>query len=185
MSVQLAPAQGLLRWLRGVGLTTTSAALSVAAHAAAGGALPDPGVTAVITALLASAGVALADRQRGPLGILSALAANQMAFHVFFQLSGAHAAHPVHPATPFAPVQMAFGHIASAILTGLLLSSAERALFGVARFLRRVLPRVPHRTPPPARETCVACIPARSRRLIAQLTAQRIHALRGPPAPAR
>ncbi|MHA6797802.1 hypothetical protein [Bounagaea algeriensis] len=182
MSVELVPAQGLLRWLRGGGLTATSAALSVAAHTAAGGALPDPWTTTLITALLASAGVALADRQRGPLGILSALAANQVAFHQFFQLSGAHAAHPAHPVTSFSPTHMALGHIASAILIGSLLTSAERALFGLARLLRRFLPRVPHRTPPAARETHFVCIPARVRRPIAQLTAQRIHGLRGPPA---
>ncbi|MBB5154246.1 hypothetical protein [Saccharopolyspora phatthalungensis] len=180
MTARLAPTQGALRVLRGAGLATTSASLSVAAHAAAGGSLPDLGTTVVITVLLSGAGVALADRKRGSWSILGALAISQLALHVFLQLVASHQDGAGHPGMPFSSSAMTLGHAAVVLLTGLVMSRAERALFVVARLLGLLLPRrsrpLPVVTTP--RTVWILTVTVRS---LAQLIYQRIHARRGPP----
>lgn len=140
-------------------------------------------MTTVVTLLLAGAGIALADRQRGPWGILGALGTSQLALHAFLEfMSGSGAAmhqHGHHGAHLAAPV-MTIGHVAVVIATGLAMTRAEQALFVVARLLRAVLPRrtgpLPVVTPPPA-----VCIPAQITRTLAQLIHRRIQPQRGPP----
>lgn len=82
---------------------------------------------------------------------------------------------------PFDPWTMTLGHAAAAVLTGLLLAHAERALFVVARFLGLILPRKSDPLP-----VCVplrtVCITATSVRPLAEILYQRIHSRRGPPA---
>src|ERR1700743_3007616 len=76
------PTRGAPRVWRGVALAVTSAMLAVAAHAAAGGGLPDPGLTALLTIGVAAVGVALADRRRSAGAIIAVLGAAQLATHV-------------------------------------------------------------------------------------------------------
>ncbi|GAB3286337.1 hypothetical protein [Parasphingorhabdus pacifica] len=180
MTIRLTPTQGLLRALRGVGLAITSASLSVAAHTAAGGSLPEPGMTTVITLLLAGTGVALANRKRGPKHIVGALLVAQCALHQSLQVTGSNG-HPGHAAAPFDTATMTFGHIAVAVLTGLVLARAEHALFVVATFLGMILPRR-HSPLPVATSLRTICIPARTVRGTAEILYQRIHSRRGPPA---
>lgn len=137
-------------------------------------------MTALVTFLLAGSGIALAHRQRGPLGILGALGASQLALHAFLEImSGHHPAAGQHAMHLPAPT-MALGHVAVVLSTGLVMTHAERALFVVARLLRAILPRkagsTPVLTPPPS-----VCVPAPIARTLAQLIQQRIHAQRGPP----
>lgn len=183
MTVQLTPTRGALRVLRGVGPAVTSAALSVAAHTAAGGSLPDPGTTTVITALLAGTGVAMADRRRGPLGIFGALGASQAALHGFLELTANHQGHTAQPGIPLSPVGMLLGHLVAVLVVGVLLSGAENALFALVRLLRRVLPQV-LRTPLPAQRPPGTRPAGRHVRPLVQLVHRRIHAPRGPPAAA-
>ncbi|MGW1680427.1 hypothetical protein [Saccharopolyspora sp. NPDC002376] len=134
----------------------------------------------MITVLLASAGVALADRKRGSWSILGALGVSQLSLHVFLQLVASHQDAPGALGMPISPVAMALGHIGVVLFTGLLMARAERALFVVARLLRSVLLRRPR----PLRivtELRTVCIPAVTVRQLAHLVHQRIHALRGPP----
>lgn len=180
--VHLTPTRGVLRLLRGVVLATTSASLSVAAHAAAGGALPDPGTTAVITVLLTGAGVALADRRRGSRVIVGALTISQLALHAFLQLVGSHQHQNGHAGLPFDPPMMLAGHLLAAVLTGLLLARAEHALFVAAKFLRMILPRkhTPLSQPTSLR---TVCIPAEVVHATAEVLYRCIHPPRGPPPP--
>lgn len=174
---QVAPTRGAARALRGAALAGTAATLSVAAHATAGGALPDLGTTALITALLAGVWTALADRERGTAVIISALGISQLVLHFLLELT----AHHQHGAanTGFDPGTMLLGHIAAAALAGLLLSRAERALFVIARLLGRFLPRKPAALPIRiARPTIRSRTPFQA---LAEFIYQRIHALRGPP----
>lgn len=180
MVVRLTPAQGALRALRGAGLAITAASLSVAAHAAAGGSLPDPVTTAIVTALLVGAGTALADRRRGPFTIVGALGLTQLTLHLFLQLSGSHQGHQGHHGLPFDPAVMVAGHLLAAVVTGLVLARAEQALFVVARVLALVLPRK-HSALPVVVPLRTVCIPAPTQRVIAQLIRRRIHTPRGPP----
>lgn len=169
--------------LRGAGLAVTSAALSVAVHSAAGGSLPDPGTTTVVTALLAGAGVAMADRRRGPLGILGALGGSQAAMHTFLELTANHQGHPIESGVPLSPLGMLLGHLAAVLVVGGLLSSAESALFALVRLLRRVLPQV-FRGPAPMRPPQDVRLTSRHVRPLVQLVHRRIHTPRGPPAAA-
>jgi hypothetical protein len=142
--------------LRGVGLATTSTALSLAAHAAAGGALPAPGTTFVVTSSLAGAGIALADRRRGRRFIVAALGANQLVIHLVLQHTNTDS-HAYSAGLPLSAMSMFWGHAAAAILTGLMLARAELALFAMARLLGLILPR--KSTPFPITLTRPACAP--------------------------
>ena len=83
-------------------------------------------------------------------------------------------------ALPIPAPTMALGHVAVVLVTGLVMTHAERALFVVTRLLQAILPRrvrsLPVVTSPPS-----VCVPAQRGRTIAQLIYQRIHAQRGPP----
>jgi hypothetical protein len=134
----------------------------------------------VITALLAGAGVALADRKRGSWGILGALTTSQLLLHVLLQLVAVHQDGPGHVGPPFAPMAMTIGHAVVVVLTGLAMAHAERALFVVARLLHSVLPR---KSKPflVVTQPHTVCTPAITVRDLAQLIYQRIHGRRGPP----
>jgi hypothetical protein len=134
----------------------------------------------LITALLAGAGVALADRRRGSLIIVGALSLNQVALHLFLQLTGSHQDGMPYAGMPFAPTTMLCGHAAAAVLTGLMLARAEHALFVVARFLGLILPRKSSPLPAVAPLRTVR-IRKDTVRVTAQLIHPRIHAPRGPP----
>ena len=180
VTTRTTPTRGALRVVRGVGLATTAASLSVAGHAAAGGALPDPGTTVAVTALLAGAGVGLADRRRGPWAIVGDLSLSQFALHLFLQLAGSHQgqAHAIGPS--FDPATMIAAHVLAVAGTGLLLGRAEAAVFLLTALWNRILPRKPDRFPflAPLRVICPTPVTLRTR---AQLTVRRIHGLRGPP----
>ncbi|MER7010507.1 hypothetical protein ABT324_03640 [Saccharopolyspora sp. NPDC000359] len=163
-------------------LATTSASLSVAAHVAAGGSLPDLGTTTVITILLAGAGVALADRKRGSWGILGALGVSQLSLHAFLQLVASHQDGPGAVGMPYSPWEMTLGHIGVVLLTGLLMARAEQALFVVARLLRSILPRRP-RPLLTVTEVRSVCTPAITVRPLVHLLHRRINTRRGPPGP--
>ncbi|CAL99428.1 hypothetical protein A8924_0460 [Saccharopolyspora erythraea NRRL 2338] len=181
MTIQLTPAKGALRVLRGAGLAITSASLSVAAHMTSGGSLPDPGTTALITALLSGAGVALAGRRRGLPSIVGALAVAQLALHVFLQLAGSHQGTPGHLVAPFDPVGMSAGHALAALLTAVLLARAERALFVIARLLGLFLPPSQPRLLTVTKPGVIRA-PARPVRIPSHQAHLRRHPLRGPPA---
>jgi len=138
MTGQPAPTRGAPRALRGGLLASTAAALAVTAHGLAGGGWPDTGFTLLLTALLAGAGTALADRRRGLPAILGALGASQLAMHLLLS-----APHP-HQAGAGLGLQwpvMTAAHAVAVLLTALLLAKAEAAVFAVARALAALLPR--------------------------------------------
>ncbi|MCP2260564.1 hypothetical protein LX15_004282 [Streptoalloteichus tenebrarius] len=126
---------------RGVALAVSSATLAVAAHAAAGGSVPDTGLAAVLTVLLAGAGTALADRRRGPVAILAALGGSQFLLHVLLQALAGHGHGPHHALPGFDPGLMTAAHVGAALLTAGLLLGAERSVFAVATALAMLLPR--------------------------------------------
>lgn len=163
-----------------------TAALAVAAHAAAGGGLPSTGVTVVLTVLLAGAGVALADRRRGFAAILGLVAGSQLGMHVLLDnLAHAHAPGTAAVASPGA---MFATHTAAALVIAVLLAGAEAAVFACTAVLRWLLsasgvlalsrPPNPHARPRPAEPP--AAPPARS--FMLDVLLRRVHARRGPPA---
>lgn len=165
------------RVLRGLAAAGCSAALAVAAHAAAGGGLPSTGLTVVGTALLGGAGVALADRRRGPLAILAALGAGQLGMHVVLGLGHAHQPGAGHAD----PVAMTALHAAAVLVVAMLLAGAENAAFAVAAVLGWLLGG-PLRVsgPAPAAAPVLAVLPA-APSLVTSILLRRVHGRRGPP----
>src|ERR1700743_1845148 len=140
------PTRGAPRVWRGVALAVTSAMLAVAAHAAAGGGLPDPGVTALLTIGVAAVGVALADRRRSIGAVIAVLGAAQLATHVLLSFAemgmaggmGGDMAAAGHSYTP----AMLGAHAVAVLLSAWLLVRADDAVFLVASVLARLLPRL-------------------------------------------
>lgn len=166
--------------LRGVLLATTSAALAVTAHVCAGGTLPNFGLTLTFAGLLAALGVSMADRQHSTPAILGTLAMSQLALHLLLQTLAGHRRGPTVPVPEFDPALMTAGHALAALLTGLLLSRAEQAVFRAAAALGLLLPR--RLTPLPVlRPPRVPPVPAEPGGGVVQVLLRRAHPRRGPP----
>lgn len=118
--------------------------LTITAHALGGGALPDLGLTVLVTVLFGGVGFALADRRRGPLAILAVLATGQALTHAMLVwLNHSHAAG--HVGVLSGP-RMLLAHAAVTGITALLLAKAESLIFLVAGALAAAFPaRPPHR----------------------------------------
>jgi hypothetical protein len=155
-------------------LAVTSGALAVAAHAAAGGGLPQAAPTVLLTAGVAAVGVSLADRQRSLRAILAVLAAAQLATHVILSIGAMDMPSQADGRVMFAAHALAVG------LSAVLLARADAAVFRVAGILSMLLPvalavppvpdgpvRVHRRRTPQDRRTAVLLC--------------RRHARRGPP----
>ncbi|SHE65293.1 hypothetical protein SAMN05444320_101681 [Streptoalloteichus hindustanus] len=164
---------------RGAALALSSATLAVAAHAAAGGSVPDTGLAAVLTVLMAGAGTAMADRRRSAPAILAALGGSQVLLHVLLQALAGHGAHHAPPG--FDPSRMVATHVVATLLTAALLVGAERAVFAVAAALAMLLPR--RLAPPPAWAPLrLASVPIGTVPLPLDVLLRRVHTRRGPPA---
>lgn len=138
--IELAPVRGVLRVLRGVALAVCSTVLAVAAHAAGGGGVPNAGLALLLAVLLAAAGVGLARRRRSLPGILGVLTVTQVVLHFLLACADLHAA-PVRAMFSIAWGMVA-AHAVAVLVTALMLTKAEAAVFGVAAALVRLLPRV-------------------------------------------
>jgi hypothetical protein len=185
--------RGAPRVLRGVTLAGCSAALTVAAHTAAGGSAPSTGLTLVLTMLLAGLGVALADRRRGFPVILVVVGTSQLGMHVL--LSGplygtgygpGHGPESGHGHDVTVAGGMVALHAVAAVLTAVMLAGAESAVFATVAVLGwalRTVAVVPRPLPvlgprlsfmPPAwMPGCLAI----------EVLLRRVHARRGPPNP--
>lgn len=133
------PARGVLRGVRGTAMAVCSTALAVAAHAAGGGGWPDLGLAALVLVLLATAGASLARRRRGFPGILGVLAVTQVQLHFLLALADHHAGPGQSMFWP--GWRMLAAHAVAVLLTALVLTKAEAAVFAVAAALARLLPQ--------------------------------------------
>jgi hypothetical protein len=134
----------LARTVRGGAMACCATVLAITAHVLGGGSTPPSWLAAALTAALASAGVALADRQRGPLMLLLAFGASQATMHWLLDVAEhwRHAAHTLHTHAPAAsadPLLMIALHALAALAMALLLAVADRAASGVAEALRWLL----------------------------------------------
>ncbi|MBB5958756.1 hypothetical protein FHS29_005365 [Saccharothrix tamanrassetensis] len=125
------------RLARAVLLAVTSAALSVAAHGAAGGDVTEFAPALPLTVLVAFGGAATAERGRRPWTILGTLGVAQLGQHALLNL-GNHVAEG--PGLGFSPVAMTAAHVVAALLTGLLLARADSALAALATAVSRLVP---------------------------------------------
>lgn len=142
--------RGPPRAVRGCAFTVVSALLAIAAHVAGSGRPPQTASLVIAVVALAAASSAVADRQRGLLGVLALTGAGQLAVHlVLFGLDG-HAPDPRGLPAPGAghPLVMIVVHVLAAAIVAIVLTGAYASAFAVAAALARVL----HRSlvPPPA-----------------------------------
>jgi hypothetical protein len=122
-------------------LAITSAVLTDAAHAVAGGGLPSTGLTALLTVGVAAAGIAMAGRRRSPLAILAVLGVAQLATHVLLSVEAlASGQDMMMRGMPFDGIGMIGAHVIAVLLSAGLLAKADAALFAVAALLTMVLP---------------------------------------------
>jgi hypothetical protein len=134
-------------------LAVTSAALAVAAHAVAGGGLPDPALTALLTVGLAAFGVALADRRHGVGTVLLVLGAAQLATHVLLSVAEPDMAG----GRMDTPLLMTGAHAVAVLVTAALLASADAVLFRLAAVFSMLLPTVLVAPPVPAGPVALRC----------------------------
>lgn len=144
MTGQPAPTRGVPRIVRGASLAVVSAALAVAAHTVAGGMMPDPGLTALLTVGVAAVGIAMADRRRSQGAILLVLGAAQLATHVLLSVASQGMPDVVDP------LVMTAAHAVAVLVAAVLLARADGVVFGLAGLLAMLLPRVLVTPPPPA-----------------------------------
>lgn len=145
--IRPAPARGVSQVARGGALAVCSTGLAVAAHVAGGGGWPDAVLTVLVMVLLTMAGSGLADRRRSLPEILAALAITQVMWH--FALACADAHTRPGQAVYWPGWRMVAAHAVAVLVTALVLTRAETAVFAVAAALARLLPRPP--IVPPAR----------------------------------
>jgi hypothetical protein len=169
----------MLRALRGGLLAGTSASLAVVAHVIGGGMLPDTGLTVLLTVGVAAAGIALANRRRGPVEILLALGGSHLGIHLMLTVA-ANSEHVDGP--PMNGWLMTGGHVVAVLIAAVLLTKAEAAFFALACALALLLPRwlLGASRPPVAAEGSPAARPAPADRRIRVLL-RRACARRGPP----
>lgn len=152
-------------------LAGTSASLAIGAHGLAHGGLPDTAGTLLLTALVGWIGAALADRTRGPLGLLAILGAAQAGMHlVLGELMG-------HGGESWG---MFVAHAAATLVAALVQAHAESMLRVAVARLRGWLPVV--RRPAPVagpRRTPIASTAGDTPVLTVLLG--RVHRRRGPP----
>ncbi|WP_447005024.1 hypothetical protein ACRAKI_00230 [Saccharothrix isguenensis] len=164
------------RFARAVLLAVTSAALSVAAHGAAGGSVTEFAPALPLTLLVAFAGASIAERGRRPWTILVTLGVAQLGQHALLNL-GHHTADG--PGIGFSPVVMTAAHVVAALLTGLLLARADAALHALVGAVSRLVPP-PHAPLVPA--GALWCpTPASSANTLVGVLMRRVHGRRGPP----
>jgi hypothetical protein len=165
---------------RGVLLALCSAALSVSAHAAAGGARSDIALTALLTTLFAWGGASLA-RRGGLLALIGVLGATQLGQHLLLTEIATTHAHAGPP--PVDGWTMFTTHAVATVVTAVLLLRTGTALRWVyaawawltARLRTLVAGPVPAATGP--RPTPA---PARPGQLL-EILLRRMLSRRGPP----
>ncbi|MGW3960993.1 hypothetical protein ACWED2_14335 [Amycolatopsis sp. NPDC005003] len=159
-----------------LGVVTTG--IGISAHAAGGGALPHPGLTIGVGALVAWAGSAPAGRRRGPAATVAALTAGQAMLHVVLVLPPG-LGHQ-HPPSGAGLLTMLAGHTTAVVLVGLLLAWTDTVVLAALRIVRGVLRRI-RTTVPVHAPLWVAVVPAVARDGAKEVLLRRTRTRRGPP----
>lgn len=163
---------GASRLVRGWLLALCSAGLAITAHALADGGMPDTALTLLLTVLIGWTGAALAEKTKGPLGVLAVLGTAQLAMHLVLSELMGHAGQ--------AHVDMYPAHAMATLLTAGLLSHAETMVRVAVARLGLLLPVVWRPVPVPTAGALFAVAPAAVTPLMSLLV-RRVHGRRGPP----
>lgn len=173
------PTRGVPRVCRGVVLAGTSAALAIAAHAIAGGRLPDAWLTVLLTVGVAGVGIVLAGRRRSIWAILGVLGAAQLATHVLLSFGMTDMAGMTTADVRFNGMGMVVSHAVAVAVTAALLFHADDALFFAASVFAGLVPTVLVAPPAPSVPPRLrpADVPVRA----AVVLLRRANSRRGPP----
>lgn len=143
----------------------------MSAHALAHGGLPDTALTLLLTGLVGWIGAALADRTRGPLGLLGVLGLAQAGMHVVLgELMGHGGEH----------VAMYLAHAVATLLTAVIQAHAESMLRVAVARLRLLLPVGWRQAPVTGRPVARIVAPPIDAPVLTVLL-RRVHGRRGPP----
>ncbi|HOZ56792.1 MAG TPA: hypothetical protein PKY70_01325 [Nakamurella multipartita] len=172
--------------VRAVLLAVITVGFSVAAHGAAGGAVPTVGALALLTGLSAVVALPILLRWRSPAALVPLLTATQGALHPAFGVlsggsAGVHDAHAADLSAAGAPgsVAMLAAHLAAGLVAAALVVLVDR-LLRAAYLGRCALPRPPRPAPPAVRRVAG---PVRARPAWVAVAAELRHSAprRGPP----
>lgn len=146
------------------------------AHGAAGGGLPHPATTVVVSSLIGWVATATAHRARGIRGILLFLGAGQLAAHVLLTTLSGHGGE--------GPAMLA-GHALATAVTACVLARAEAVLTGVTTTVRAILPVAtwrwrPYRRPQHVPTYSPLALPDAVTTVVDVLL-RHVHGRRGPP----
>lgn len=173
-----------IRVARGLLLAATSAVLSLSAHTAADGAVPDPSLALAIAGLIGWVSTAAADRSHATrsgaaLWVMLTLAAAQVVIHFALTVFGAH--HDVAGGSYADPLIMVAAHALATVVLAAMIGTAERGLLAVVAGLRRLLPVVVTAGPHPDLPAPAVIVPTVVSSH-AEVLFRRLHTRRGPPA---
>jgi hypothetical protein len=165
--------------VRGLLLATSSAALAVAAHGLAGGAVADSGFTVLLATLLAWGGLTLA-RRGGTPALVAVLGVTQACQHILLtEIASGHGSAPAI----FDGWTMFGTHAGATVVTAVLLTRAGVALTAIGAALVWLLGRLYALVagPVPPRPVAVGTtLPARPGALL-EVLFRHVCARRGPP----
>ncbi|NEE03858.1 hypothetical protein [Phytoactinopolyspora halotolerans] len=133
----MGPGQGVARVARGSVLAVCCLAMSLVAHAAAGGAVHVTSGTVVGGLALSGMCIAAADARRSFGGILTVVLLSQIGLHLFAGAGGHHVESSGYGWSP----GMVASHAVAAVAVSVLLAHAERLVWALWSLTR--LPRVP------------------------------------------
>jgi hypothetical protein len=164
---------------RGLLLAATSAALAVAAHGVAGGAVSDSAFTVLLATLLAWGGTSVA-RRGGTAGLVGVLGVTQLCQHLLLsELASGHE----DTRAAFDGWTMFAAHAVATVLTAVLLTRAGTAIGGIASAVALLLGRLTALVAGPVRAAAPAAgspFPARPG-LVLEVLLRHVCARRGPP----
>ncbi|MFI9388391.1 hypothetical protein [Kutzneria sp. NPDC052558] len=173
------PADPALRALRGCLLAGASTALTIAAHAAAGGGVPDIGLFLLPTVLLAGAGTILAERVRTRGVLMVVLGSTQLAVHSLLSMKATSHEMLLAGRAVAGPVSMTIAHVLATVIFAVILTHADAVLAAVVDALSAALPR---RIPTlPAWAPVAMPVTTERPRTEVMVVLRRVRARRGPP----
>jgi hypothetical protein len=163
------------RVLRGWLFAGASSGMAIAAHALAGGGLPDTGLILLLTCLTAAIGTSFAARWRSGPAMLAVLGTAQLGMHLVLSMPDNHleSAHVQEPA-------MTGLHALAVVLTAVLLTKADAVLRALTAVVTDWLP-VPLTAPRTPAAPLVLPILAGQGRQELHVLLHRVHTRRGPP----
>lgn len=173
-SSRSAPSAPDVRVARGWLLAASAVVLTLTAHTAADGALPDPALALAIAGLVGWASTAVRTA-RLPV-LLAILAAAQLVIHFALTFLAPHGSH----VAAVDDTTMLAAHAVATVVLAALIGSAERGLIAVVAGLRRLLPVVFAAGPHPAGQVPAVVVPAAAG-THTEVLLRRVHTRRGPP----